>query len=187
MKEEFGYEVIDASAYGVVSSFGEEMVSIPLSIVRENRSLYFHCAVTGEKVSAFSSHPKVKAVFVSHAKVPQLFSKEEIEKEVAEGHFSFLGLNVYTTEFSSAIAEGTITEVTDEREMRHALMLLCQKYTPDSLEWVDLAMEHGIKRLKIYRIDMEKLTAKRKMFDQSRRECKGDYPQTKQDRKMVEQ
>lgn len=176
MDETFGYQVIDDSSYGVVSCCnGELPVSIPLSLVRKGNVLYFHSAPMGEKVDVFSREPKVKVVFVSHAQVPQLFTKEEIAAEVEKKNFRFLGLNVYTTEFSSAIVEGRISQVQEEEEMRQALYLLCQKYTPDFMEWVQTATEHSLHRLHIYRIDMDKLTAKRKAFDEQRKECKGNY------------
>ena len=57
MNKEFGYDLIDRSAYGVLSMVDENNgpYAIPLSLARKGEFLYFHSAKDGRKVHIFES------------------------------------------------------------------------------------------------------------------------------------
>lgn len=54
MSSEFGLKVIDKSRYGILSTVDEELpYGIPLSIVRDDNTLYFHSAKQGKGQAQF--------------------------------------------------------------------------------------------------------------------------------------
>lgn len=167
----FGEEVIDNSQYGVLSlREGDGVYSIPLSIVRDKSKLYFHCALEGKKTSLISDGDTVSAVFVSYAKVPNLFSEEEL-KEVAKNKNNITS-KIYTTEYSSAIVVGKIYKVTEEIEKISALRFICEKYTPDMMDYFSAAIDSSLSKTDVYKIEVENLTSKRKKFGKDREELK---------------
>ncbi|NLW22560.1 MAG: pyridoxamine 5'-phosphate oxidase family protein [Tissierellia bacterium] len=174
MGVDFALEVIDKAQYGVLSMVdGEEAYGIPLSIVRDGNSLYFHSAMDGRKVRIFERNPKVSIAFVGDVKVPELYSKEELE-EIAkdESKIGLLISKVFTTEYESAVVKGRIALVEDEEERIKALRLICEKYTPSKMDYFHLAIKPGLNRTNIYRIEMEEIKAKRKKYDKDGEEMK---------------
>ena len=106
MSREFGIEVIDRADYGVVSMIDEnnEPYGIPLSIVRDGGNLYFHSALSGKKVDIFEKGHRVSVSFAGQIKVPEIYSKEELngimEDKSAAG---VLSSKVFTTEYESSL------------------------------------------------------------------------------------
>ena len=175
MNKEFGAEVIDRSSYGVVSMIDEnnESYGIPLSIVRDGNNLYFHSALDGKKVQIFAKNPKVSAAFVGQIKIPENFSKEELDEIVKnKSKAEVLGNKVFTTEYESAIVKGKIKLVEDEEEKLRAIKLICEKYTPTKMEYFNLAIESGLQIINIYKIEIDEIKSKRKKFDMHGEEMK---------------
>lgn len=175
MNRDFGIEVIDKSDYGVVSMIDEnnEPYSIPLSIVRDGNNLYFHSAIDGKKVKVFEKNSAVSIAFVGKVKVPEMFSKEELD-EIAQdkskaGTFTS---KVFTTEYESAVVKGKIKLVEDEKEKLKSLKLICEKYTPTKMAYFNLATESVLHAVNIYKIEIEDITAKRKKYDMNGEEMK---------------
>ena len=114
MDEAFALDVMDRCEFAVLSMVGEEGTpySVPLSIAREDKHLYFHCALQGKKSDILRHNPAVCVVCVSGVKpAPMEFS----------------------TEYESAIATGRAVEVTGEEEKIHALRLICQRYAAENM------------------------------------------------------
>lgn len=176
MNREFAEAVIDKAKYGVVSILddGSEVpYCIPLSIVRDGGVLYFHSAKEGRKVDLLSKVGKVRVVFVGEVQVPDLYSKEELDEMVQDNEKTIqLISSVFTTQFESAVVTGTITEVKDLEEKVLALRLICEKYTPEKMDYFDHAVKSGEPRTNIYRIQIETLTGKRKKYDEEGKEMK---------------
>lgn len=175
MSKEFGIEVIDKSSHGVVSMIDEnnEPYSIPLSIVRYGNNLYFHSALDGKKVKIFDNNPIVSVSFVGQIKIPENFSKEELD-ELAQDKSkagTFIS-KVFTTEYESAIVKGKIKLVEDEEEKLKSIKLICEKYTPTKMNYFNLAIESGLHILNMYKIEIEEITAKRKKYDMHGEEMK---------------
>lgn len=168
MNREFGIEVIDKAKYGVLSMVTEdnEPYGLPLSIVRDGENLYFHSAMDGKKVRIFTNNPDVSVVFVGETRIPENCTKEELD-EIAkdETKASLLISKVFTTEYESAIVRGKVKPVEDEQEKIKAMKLICKKYTPAKMDYFDMAIKAGLKRAKVYRIEIEELKAKRKKYD----------------------
>lgn len=175
MSKEFGIEVIDKADYGVVSVIDEnnEPYGIPLSIIRDGNNLYFHSALDGKKIKIFENNPVVSVSFVGQVKVPENFSKEELD-ELAQNKTkagTFIS-KVFTTEYESAIVKGKIKLVEDEEEKLRTIKLICEKYTPTKMDYFNLAIESGLHIINIYKIEIEDITAKRKKYDMHGEEMK---------------
>lgn len=175
MNRAFGEQIIDKAPYGVLSAVTSEGTpyALPLSIARRGANLYFHSARAGKKVEVYRDATPVEVVFVGHVAVPELYSAEELaEMEQDTSRALELTRRVFTTEYESAIAKGMIYEVTERAEMIEALCLICQKYTPTKMALFPSAVEAGLPKVRIYRIEIQSLTAKRKRYDSLGEELK---------------
>lgn len=164
MDESFGKKVIDNSQYGVLSlKDKDEVYSIPLSIVRFEDVLYFHCAKEGKKNDLIEDGKKVRAVFVSHAEVPELFTVEEIREHLKKGEIKGQTVvrKIFTTEYASSIVEGSIYKVTENDEKIRALKVLCEKYNPDMMEFFEKAVEASLRNTDVYKVNIDSITSKR--------------------------
>ena len=178
MSEDFGLKVIDEAPFGTVSIIDPTKnvpYAIPLSIARSDKHLYFHTAKEGRKHELFADGVTVRIVFVGHGNVPDHFSDDFLDDEVAAGRAGTLLSKVFTTEYRSAIVVGTVRRVDSETEpdiVRDALYLISKKYTPDKMAYFDLAFQSGAKLTDIYEVTIDSITAKRKQFDSSGDEMK---------------
>lgn len=174
MSKEFGIEVIDKARYGVLSMVdGKKPYGLPLSIVRDRDNLYFHSATGGRKTEVLKENPKVSVVFVGETKIPENFTKEELD-EIANDPSKAVQLisSVFTTEYESAIVSGKVNLVESEEEKIKAMKIICEKYTPTKMEYFDMAIKTGLSRTNVYRIDVEEFSAKRKKYDSEGKEMK---------------
>ncbi|MBU5437156.1 pyridoxamine 5'-phosphate oxidase family protein [Tissierella sp. MSJ-40] len=168
MSREFGLKVIDKSRYGVLSMIGEdnEPYGIPLSIVRDGNNLYFHSAMDGKKVKIFEKSPKVSIAFVGETKIPENYTKEELDEIVKDESKAVLLISkVFTTEYESAVVKGKVKLVEDEDEKIKAMKLICEKYTLTKMDYFNMAIKAGLKRTNVYRVEIEEIKAKRKKYD----------------------
>lgn len=144
----FSLDLIDRCTHGVVAIQSDEGVPycLPLSLVRVERSLYFHGAKAGRKTELLQKHPQVCVTFVGGDRP------------------AFLPPCEYTTFFQSVIATGTAHEVTDRAERFMALKALCQEMTPEAVEdrVFELAMEHSDACTAVWRIDLDRISGKEK-------------------------
>lgn len=173
MDEGFGFAVIDRADFGVLSLVGAngEPVSVPLSIARDGRRLYFHSATKGEKVEALQDGRQVSVVFVSDVRVPNLYPAEELELLLQNGDAaSVLGSKVFTTEFASAIVQGRVFREYDDANKKEALRLICQRFVPARMAYFDLVLGDNLDFVAVYRIEIDCLTAKRKKYGSDREE-----------------
>lgn len=174
MDRDFGLDLIDRAAYGVLALIdGEGTYPVPLSLAREGEDLYFHSAREGRKVGLLKDGSLVNLVFVGQVQVPENFSPSELEglaKDPAGART--LISSVFTTEFESVMVRGRLEVLEEEEDQVHGLELICKKYTPDKMAYFDLAIQAGLARVRVYRIRIEDLTAKRKKYDQRGREMK---------------
>ncbi len=45
------------------------------------------------------------------------------------------------------------------------MRLICEKYTPNKMEYFDTAITAGLNRTNVYKVEMESISAKRKKYD----------------------
>lgn len=149
---EFALELMDRCTYGVVSiSTGENTpYCLPLSLVRVDNRLYFHCAKAGRKLDLLRRNPRVCVTFVGASEPAYVAEK-----------------NMYTDYFQSAMVTGIAVEVLEEDEKLEALRALCTKMTPEGMtgDNFERAMAGSLAATGVWRIDMEEITAKAKLHD----------------------
>jgi len=147
--EDFSLALIDGCTHGVMAvNTGEDTpYCLPLSFVRDGRSLYFHGAKEGRKADLLRQAPRVCITFVGR----------DDPTYVTES-------NNYTTMFASAIVTGTAVEVTDEGEKIAALRLLCQKVLPHAMTGDNFqrAVAASLPATALWRIDMDHISGKAK-------------------------
>lgn len=141
---EFAMWVIDSCEYAVLSMTTTECepYAIPLTIVREGENVYFHSAQEGKKVELLRQSPTVCLTCVGRTRI--------IEEE-------------FTTEYESAIAYGTVMEITKDEEKIHALRLLCERHTPGNMSEFDAAIERSLQRTAIFAVHLTEVTGKGKV------------------------
>lgn len=139
---QFALDVIDRCEYGVAAFVTEGApYCIPLSLVRVEEELYFHCALEGTKLDLLRKNPKVCISFVGS---------------------NVAATDAFTTYFQSAVVEGTAYEVTQREEKIEALRALCQKLTPANMADFDNAIVRSLGRTGVWGIHMDQITGKEK-------------------------
>lgn len=168
MDREFGLNIIDSSDYGILSMIDEENepYGIPLSMVRDGNTLYFHSGRDGKKVKSLVENPSVSVSFVGETNIPEIHTEEELESMNSDPSKAskYIG-GVFTTEFESAIVKGSVKLIEDKEEKVKGMKLICEKYTPTKMKYFDAAIKSSIGATNIYSIEIVEITAKRKKYD----------------------
>lgn len=139
--EEEARAIIKSCDFAVLSTADSENIpyGVPVSVVLEENRLYFHCAKAGRKLENIQQNPHVCITF---AKV-RLVDGEN-----------------FTTRYESVVAEGTASFIEEETEKRHALQLLCRRYTQHSDEEIDAYIQRYFAQTGVVRVDVETISAK---------------------------
>ena len=126
--------------YGFLATTGPDgqAYGVPLNYVFKNNCLYFHCALDGHKLDNIKANNKVSFCVVGKTRVlPDKFS----------------------TEYESAIAFGTTSEV--EGEERHGILLsIIEKYSPDFMEEGKKAIAKYDNKTRIIKLSINHITGK---------------------------
>ena len=132
--------VLEAGQYGILSTTGSNgyAYGVPISYIYNNNSIYFHCAVEGQKLENIKHNNKVSFCVVGETTpLPQSFS----------------------VNYESVIAFGKAVEIF-ENEKQAALEALVVKYsaafTKEGLEYIKKSS--GDTRL--FKIEIENITGK---------------------------
>ena len=112
---------------------------IPISIVRENENIYFHCAKDGKKVELMRKCPNVCMTFVGN-------TYREKDK--------------FTTKYESAIAYGIAQEVYLEEEKVIALRMLCERHTPTNMENFEKEIAKSLSKTAVWKVTIDSITGK---------------------------
>lgn len=168
MDMEFGLSIIDKSRYGVVSMIDEDdgLYGLPLTIVRDGKVLYFHSSKEGKKVRALEKNPKVSIAFVGDVHIPENYSFEELEEMDRDPSKAVKFISsVFTTEFESTIVKGQAELVEEREEKIKAMKIICEKYTPTKMKYFHTAINAGLNRANVYKVEIADITSKRKKYD----------------------
>lgn len=140
--KDFAFNVLDNAVFATLSMYdGNEPYSIPISHVRDNEMIYFHCAKVGRKIDILKKYPRICISVVSESNAMYL-------------------PNNFTTSFKSAIFYGNAVFVEDDTEKTHALKILCQKYLPQYMDNFDKAIQTSLKATQIIKIELDSFSAK---------------------------
>lgn len=120
-------KILDECEYAVISCVDDEgeIFSLPLSIVREDMSIFIHGATSGGKCQNFTNARVCKIVAVGQNAIPKL--SDEFFESIKDDHAK-LGSYAFTTEYKSAIATASAHLLSEPSAKLHALRLLSQKY-----------------------------------------------------------
>lgn len=153
MDRDFALYVVDKCEYAVIAMTDGDNTPycLPVTIVRENDSIYFHTAKEGRKVEFLMKNPSVCMTCVGDTyRTPDRF----------------------TTEFESAVIYGMASEVAEDDEKIHALKLLCQRHTPTNMHMFDASIERSLPRTGVWKVEISQITGKRKKYDKEGVEMK---------------
>lgn len=139
----FALRVIDSCEYAVLAMVTPEHkpYAVPLTIVREGDTVYFHSSQEGRKAEVLRRSPEVCLTCVG-------------KTHIVESKF--------TTEYESAIARGTAEEITDDAQKIHALRLLCERHTPGNMDAFDAAIERSLHRTAVFAVRLSEIQGKGK-------------------------
>ncbi len=142
MPAEFALTVADSCVYAVLSMVDPTGApySVPLNIVRDGNTVFFHCAAEGFKTDCLRQNPAVCLVCVDNAHRPP---------------------DAFTTKYESAILRGTAAEVETDEEKIHALHLLCLRHTPTHMDAFTPEIEKYLAHTAVWRIEIEEITGKK--------------------------
>lgn len=156
--------ILDECEYAVISCVDDEggVFSLPLSIVRDEMSIFVHGAVTGSKCEYFANGRACKIVAVSQNAVPQLSS--EFFESIKDDHEK-LGKYAFTTEYKSAIATASAHLLEGNSAKVRALRLLSKKYCSQYMSAFEAATPPEVlAHLNIFEFKITSLSAKAKVL-----------------------
>ena len=133
--------ILERATSGTLALLGDNdyPYAVPLSFVYHDGSLYFHSAVTGQKVDAIRRHDKASFCVID---------QDEVHGER------------YTTFFRSVIAFGRVSIIEDADEKIATARLLGNRYNPGQDEALEKELENGFHRMVMLRMKIEHLTGK---------------------------
>jgi len=141
-KEAIG--IIFNGSYGVLSTIGEDgyPYGVPLNYSYFDNCICFHCAKEGHKLENIDFNEKVSFCVVTRSNILA---------------------NKFDTDYESAIAFGTASEVTGSSEKKDILISLIKKYSPDYLDAGNTYMKKYWEDTKAIKIKIEHLSGKSHM------------------------
>lgn len=141
LTEEEAVEILRKNTNGVLAVIGDNgyPYAVPLSYVYSGNKIFFHCATEGHKLDAIKNMEKVS------------FCVVEQDDIIPED---------FNTLYRSAIAFGKARIITDEKEKKHALDIILQKYSPEFLETGMKYIEQEWNNCKAVEMKIEHLTGK---------------------------
>ena len=152
MDKDFALSVLDKAPFVTLSMVNEDKpYSVPVSIVRDNDVLYFHCAFEGNKIDILNKNNNITLTAVSKCK-PRPID--------------------FTLEYESAVVNGKGASVTNEDEKIHALKLICERYALSNIKNFDNAINRSLHRTNVIKIKIEEIYGKRKKYGSDGKELK---------------
>jgi Predicted flavin-nucleotide-binding protein len=133
--------VLDSAEYGVLSLVDPQgkPYAVPVSFVRDDGRLIFHCAAEGRKLDCIRYQPIVTFCVVGRTKIlPEQF----------------------TTEYESVLIEGIAEIIENEQQKINDLLKLCEKYVPDDSDAIEKMIDQNLHRTVVVEIRMTSVTGK---------------------------
>lgn len=146
LSQEECLEVLDRTTSGVLALSDSELgcpYQVPLSHVRCDRRLLFHCAVSGHKLEVIrAAGPEGAAAS---------FCVVDADDVVPES---------LTTYFRSVIALGHIRVIEDPERIRASLMALGERFWPGHAQETSKEIDQSLKRVLVLEFSIEALSGK---------------------------
>lgn len=136
------YQLLEKGEYGIVSMVSKENepYGVPVNYCLIGDTIYFHCALEGEKIDCINNNSRVSFCVVGR-------------QEILPAEFS--------TNYESCIIAGNIVEVY-EADKHEALEALIVKYSPDYYTEGMEYIEKLHKRTRVFGITIEMITGKKR-------------------------
>lgn len=146
MDENFALEIVDKCEYAVLSMVDSngEPYCVPVSIVRDGRDIFFHCARDGKKIDCMHKNPRICIACVGDT----CRAKDK-----------------FTTEYESAVIHGRAEEVIEDEDQVHALRLLCERHTPTNMQNFEKAVSQSLFCTAVWKISIDTISGKRNKYD----------------------
>ena len=143
--KDFALNVADNCDYAVLAmtDCDNNPYCVPISIVRDGESIYFHCAKEGAKTDCLRHNSNVCITCVMDTFKPDYF---------------------FTTTFKSAIIKATASEITDTEEMLRILRLLCLRHNPGNMAKFDAEIEKMFAATAIWKFDIVEISGKERVM-----------------------
>lgn len=140
---EEAWQIVDSCSYGVLTMTAEDGTpyGVPVNYGRDGETLYFHSALEGKKADSLRKNGQVCLVCVGESRV--------VEEK-------------YTTAYASAMAFGTVTEITEQAEKVQALRVLCEAVAPTNMEMFEDYYPRFLDATAVWKLSVEKITGKRR-------------------------
>lgn len=133
-------DILNNCNYGILSTMSKNgyPYGVPVSYVAVDDSIYFHCAVEGNKLENIMDHDKVSFCVVGQTcTLPEEFS----------------------TNYESVVIFGRAIEAFDN-EKNMALLEILKKYSPEYMESGKAYIEKFNAKTKVIKISMEHISGK---------------------------
>lgn len=143
MDQAFALDVVDRCEYAVMAMASKtgDPYCVPITIARDGKYIYFHCAKAGTKIDMLRENPQVCMTCVGDTqRIPEEF----------------------TTRYESAVVRGIAREITDDETKIHALRLICQRHAAAGMDGFDAAIEKSLNRTAIWQVEITDITGKSK-------------------------
>ena len=130
-------------SYCTLALLGEDgyTYSVPVSFVYSDGKIFFHSAKAGKKYDSILKNNKISFSAVE---------KDDIKPKE------------FTTHYKSVIGFGEIRRLENDEEIRHAMMLLVKKYSPEFMKEGNEYMDRAWNSFYAYEINIAHMTAKGK-------------------------
>lgn len=144
ISKEEAMEILLNGEYGFLATVGEENQPyvVPLSYVIMENEIYFHCALSGQKLDNIAHEERV------------CFSVVGKTQPVYDNNF--------TTYFESAVVFGKARMIEDLDVKKDVLLKLAEKYLPEYMDMADKAIEGSMSRTAVYAVTINHITGKAK-------------------------
>lgn len=141
MPESFAYEIADKALWAMLSLVDAQgnPYGVPLSLVRDGKDFYFHCASEGLKLDCLKANPNVCISCVG-----------EVSLDPAR----------FTARYQSAIFHGKALEITDANEKKEVLVKLVERFAKENKHNMKPEIAGYMDQTGIWKIRVSQATAK---------------------------
>lgn len=140
--EERAYQILKNCEYAFLATINVEDASpycVPVSPILDEKCIYFHCALEGQKIDNIYSNSKVCLTCVGETQLkPEQF----------------------TTAYASAIITGTAQIITHEEEKIEILKKICAKYAPIDQSKINTYIAKLLSKTAVCKINIVSISGK---------------------------
>jgi uncharacterized protein len=140
LSEEETIEVLKSAEEGVLATIGDNdyPYAVPLNYTYDSGSIYFHCAVSGQKTDNMEHNSRVSFCVVT-------------DTEILPAKFA--------TNYKSVIVFGRAVELFDD-DMKVGLRALINRFSSDHVEAGEKYINAAIHKTRVFKLDIEHMTGK---------------------------